>query len=66
MHPSSESNGDALWLREALPRHVPNARIWSFGYPSNESTPTEVSDTATKLLDAICQKVLTAEEVGTR
>ena len=51
--------GDKLWLKDFLPRQLPNARIFLFGYNSNVAFETSIAgvrEQATNLLNRLWLK----------
>ncbi len=53
--------GEWNWLKNQLIEIIPDAQVWTFGYESNwtgdNSVDTRLSEVATSLVDAICEKV---------
>ena len=53
------TDGKSLWLRDFLPRSVPEARVFTFGYNSSIAfggTASRIDDFATTLLERLLQK----------
>lgn len=54
-HVDKATKSRVLWLRDLLPKEVPGARIYTYGYNANliSSSITGVADFARDLLDAL-------------
>ena len=53
------TEGQKLWLRDFLPKAVPDARVLTFGYNSSIAfggTASRIDDFATTLLERLLQK----------
>ena len=53
------TEGKSLWLRDFLPKAVPEARVLTFGYNSGIAfggTASRIDDFATALLERLLQK----------
>lgn len=51
---SCQHESGAVWLREFLPRDVPNIQVFTYGYPSNlqnSGSRARLLDYTTKFLD---------------
>ena len=59
-HPyKSWTEGQKLWLRDFLPKAVPEARVFTFGYNSSIAfggTASRIDDFARTLLERLLQK----------
>jgi len=55
IHTNGETGEQTLWLRDILPRSIPNSRISTFGYIFDGASTSELKEKAIKLLEEICK-----------